>query len=59
MDLSSEEVIDRIAGAVGLTIPIDDRAGVLLAYDRLAKAAAGIMAFPVPNEFEIAPVITT
>lgn len=52
MDLSSEEVIDRMAEAVELTIPVDQRFGVLLAYDRLAKAAAEIMAFPVSADFK-------
>jgi hypothetical protein len=57
MDLSSEEVVDRMARAVELTIPPDARLGVRLAHDRLAKAAAEIMAFPVSADFEITPVI--
>ena len=56
MDLSSEEVIDRMAWAVELTIPVDERVGVRLAYDRLAKAAAEIIAFPVSADFEVVPV---
>jgi hypothetical protein len=43
---------------VELTIPLDGRVGVMLAYGRLAKAAAEIMAFPVFADFEITPVIT-
>lgn len=55
MDLSSEEVMDRMAWAVELTMPVDERVGVRLAYDRLANAAAEIMAFPVSADFEIVP----
>jgi hypothetical protein len=58
MDLSSEEMIDRMARAAGLTIAIDERVGVLLAHDRLAKAAAEIMPFLVSADFEIGPVMT-
>jgi hypothetical protein len=57
MDLSSEEAIDRMASAVDLIIPRDVRTGALLAFDRLAKAAAEIRAFPLSDKVEIASVV--
>jgi hypothetical protein len=51
-DPGLEEVIDRIARAVDLTIPPDVRAGVGLAFDRLANAAAEIMDFPLSADAE-------
>jgi hypothetical protein len=57
MDLSSEEVIDRMACIVDLTIPLDARAGVLLAFGALAKAAAEIADFALSVEVEADPVI--
>jgi hypothetical protein len=56
VDPSSDEVIDRIAHAVGLAIPPDVRTGVVLAFDGLGKAAAEIMDFPL-FDAESAPVI--
>ncbi|WP_158921332.1 AtzG-like protein [Acidisphaera sp. S103] len=56
-DLSSEDVIDRMARAVDLTIPLDIRTGVMLAFDRLANAAAEIMDFPLSADADSAQVI--
>jgi Protein of unknown function (DUF4089) len=59
MNLSSDEVIDRMASAVELTIPRDLRPGVLLAFERLAKAAAEVRAFPLSVDVEIASDVIT
>ena len=57
MDLSSEDMIDRMACTANLTIPPDARAGVLLAFDSLAKAAAEFLDFPLSVEVKTDPVI--
>ena len=54
-----ERVIgEQDAGHAERIARFDERVGVLLAHDRLAKAAAEIMPFLVSADFEIGPVMT-
>jgi hypothetical protein len=57
MNPISEEAIDAMASAVELNIPRDMRTGISQSFDRLAKAAAEVRAFPLPADVEIALVI--
>ena len=57
MDPNSEEMIDAMASAVALIIRRDERAGIFLAFDRLAKAAGEVATFPLSADVEIASFV--
>lgn len=48
--------VDRIAALVGLDIAPAHRPGVIANFTRIAAIAAPVMAFPLPDDLEIAPV---
>jgi hypothetical protein len=48
--------VDRIAETIGLDIADAHRPGVIQNFERIAGLAALVMAFPLPDGSEIAPV---
>ena len=48
--------VDRIAALIGLEIAPAHRPGVVANFTRIAAIAAPVMAFPLPDDSEIAPV---
>jgi len=48
--------VDRVAETIGLVIADAHRPGVILNFERIAGLAALVMAFPLPDGSEIAPV---
>jgi hypothetical protein len=48
--------VDRIAETIGLVIADAHRPGVIQNFERIAGLAALVMAFPLPDGTEIAPV---
>jgi hypothetical protein len=56
MSINPDEVIDPVAATLEVTIPADIRPGVPVALQRLAEAAAAVMAFPLSDDVEIAGV---
>jgi len=51
-----EAYVDAAAKLVGLTLDPAHRPGVVLNLGRIAQMAALVMAFPLPEETEPAPV---
>jgi hypothetical protein len=51
-----EALVDAGAAAIGLPIAADHRPGVLLNFGRIAAMAAIVMAHPLADETEPAPV---
>jgi hypothetical protein len=54
MRLNLAEMIEAMAKAVDLTIPIDARPGVAASLQRLVEAADAVMSFPLSDDIEIA-----
>jgi hypothetical protein len=51
-----ERLVDETAAAVGLSIPLDDRAAVVENFGRIATMAQLVMAFPVADDIDPATV---
>ena len=52
----AEAYVDAAAALIGLPIDPAHRPGVVLNLERIAQMAALVMAFPLPDEIEPAPV---
>ena len=50
--------VEEMAAAIGLPIAAADLPAVLAVYANLARVAGPLMAFPLPDEAEPAPVFT-
>jgi hypothetical protein len=55
-DSDIEAYVDAAAKLVGLSLDPAHRPGVVLNLERIARMAALVMAFPLPEETEPAPV---
>ena len=55
-DFDAEAYVDAAARLVGLPLDPAHRAGVVLNLERIARMAALVMEFPLPEETEPAPV---
>ncbi len=51
-----EAYVDQAAALIGLPLDPQHRPGVVLNVERIAQLAALVMAFPLPDEAEPAPV---
>ena len=54
--VNAENLMDAAAAAIGLEIAAAHRPGVIANLDRIAALARLVMAFPLPEEIEPAPV---
>ena len=54
--VDAETYVDAAAALIGLPLDPAHRPGVILNIERIAQMAALIMAFPLPEETEPAPV---
>ena len=54
--VDAERLMDAAAAAIGLEIAAAHRPGVIANLDRIAAMARLVMAFPLPEEIEPAPV---
>jgi hypothetical protein len=52
----AESYVDAAAVLIGLPLDPSHRPGVILNIERIAEMAALVMAFPLPEETEPAPV---
>jgi len=52
----AESYVDAAAALIGLPLDPAHRPGVILNIERIAEMAALVMAFPLPDETEPAPV---
>jgi hypothetical protein len=50
------DYVEATARAIGLPLAPEDLPAVLAIYSNLARVAAPLMAFPLPEEDELAPV---
>jgi hypothetical protein len=53
----AESYVDAAATLIGLPLDPTHRPGVILNIERIAEMAALVMAFPLPEETEPAPVV--
>ena len=56
--LDLEAYVDAATGLIGLPLDPAHRPGVILNLQRIAEMAALVMAFPLPEDAEPAPVFT-
>lgn len=54
--VTAERLMDATAAAIGLEIAPAHRPGVIANLERIAAMAEFVMAFPLPDETEPAPV---
>ena len=52
----AEAYVDAAAALIGLPIDPEHRPGVVLNLERIAQMAALVLAYPLPDEAEPAPV---